>query len=58
MVSTKTLLKYPDWKLPFTFNTDTYDKQLGAIISNNKQRNAFFSIRLRKPQRNCTTNEK
>ena len=37
MVSVETLLSYPDWKLPFTVHTDTYDKQLGSvIIQNNK----------------------
>ena len=35
VVSAETLLYYPDWKLPFTFHTDAFDKQLGAVISQN-----------------------
>ena len=35
MVSEKTLLSYPDWKLTFTVHTDASDKQLGAVISHN-----------------------
>ena len=26
MVSSETLLSYPDWKIPFTVHTDVYDK--------------------------------
>ena len=33
MVSAEMLLNYPDWSIPFTVNTDAYDKQLGAFIS-------------------------
>ena len=35
MVSSETLIIYPDWKMTFTFHTDAYDKQLGAVISKN-----------------------
>ena len=58
MVSAETLLIYTDWKLPFTVHTDASDKQFGAFISQNNNPIAFFSRRLSKPQRNCTTNEK
>ena len=52
MVSTETLLSYPDWKLPFTFHTDASDKHLGAVISQNNKTIAFFSRRSSKPQLN------
>ena len=58
MVSDKTLLSYPDWKLPFKVHTDASDKQLGAFISQNNKPIAFFSKKLRKPQCNYTTTEK
>ena len=58
MVSAETLLSYPYWKLPFTFHNDAYDKQLCAFISQNNKPIDLFSIRLSKPQRNYTTNEK
>ena len=58
MVSTETLLSYPDWKLPFTVNTDASDKYLGAVIIQNNKPIAFFSMKLSNPQRNHTTTEK
>ena len=58
MVSTKTLLSYPYWKLPFTVNTYASDKQLcDGIIQNNKPI-AFFLILFSKPQLNYTKTEK
>ena len=36
MVSDETLLSYLDWKNPLTVHTDASDKQLGAVISRNK----------------------
>ena len=36
MVSAETLLNDPDCKIPFTFPTGAYDKQLGAVISQKK----------------------
>ena len=33
MLSSKMLLSYPDWKLPFTVHTDASDKQVCAFIS-------------------------
>ena len=58
MVSAETLLSYTDWKMPFTVHTGAYDKQLGAVISHNKNPIHFFSRRLSKPQCNYTTTEK
>ena len=36
------MIIYPDWKLPFTFHNDDYDKQLGAVISQNNKPIDFF----------------
>ena len=58
MVSAETLLIYPDLKLPFTVHTDSSDKNLGAVISQDNKPIAFFSRILSKPQRNYTTTEK
>ena len=58
MVSSETLLGYPDCKLPFTFHTDASDKQLGAVIIQNKKPISFFYIILSKPQHNYNTTEK
>ena len=58
MVSSENLLSYQYWKLPFTVHTDASDKQLGAVISNNKKPFAFFSRKLSQPQRDCTTTDK
>ena len=49
MVSAKTLLSYPDWKLPFMVCTDSSDKQLGDVISHNNTPIAFFSRIFSKP---------
>ena len=51
MVSTETLLSYPEWKLPIMVHTDASDKQLGAVISQNNKLIAFFSRKLSNPQR-------
>ena len=51
-------MRYPDWKLTFTVQTDAYDKQLGAVISHNNKPIVFFSRKLSKPQRNHTTTKK
>ena len=50
--------RYLDWKLPFKVHTDAFDKQLGAVISQNNKPIAFFSMKLIKPQRNYTTTDK
>ena len=58
MVSTETLLSYPDWTITSTLHTNASDKQLGAVIINNNKPIALFSIRLSNPQRNYTTTNK
>ena len=58
MVSSETLLSYPDWKLPFTVHTDSSDKKVGDVISHNNKPIYFFSRRLIQTQRNYTMNEK
>ena len=58
MVSAKTLLHYPDWKIPFTVHIDASDKQLVTVISQNNKPIAVFSRILRKPQRNYTETKK
>ena len=37
MVSAETLISNPDLRLTFTSHTDEYDKQLGAVISQNNK---------------------
>ena len=56
--SAEKFMGYPGWKLPFTVHTDSSDKQLCAVISQNNKLIAFFSRRLSKPRRNCTTTDK
>ena len=58
MVSSETLLSYPDCTIPFTFHADACDKQLGAVISQNNKPIVFFSRILINPQRNYTTTKK
>ena len=58
MASAETLISDPDWKLAFTVHTDASGKQVGAVISQNNKRIAFFSRKLSKPHRNYTTTEK
>ena len=58
MVSAETLMSYPYRKLPFILHIDASDKHLGDVISQNNKPIAFFSRKLIKPQRNCTTTEK
>ena len=58
MMSEEVILTNPDWSIPFDIQTDTLDKQLGAVISQNGKPIAFFSRQLSKSQRNYTTTEK
>ena len=58
MVSSETLLSYPDWKIAFIVHTDVSDKYSDAFIRQNNKPISFFSRILSKPQRNYTTNEK
>ena len=50
MLSSDTLLSYPGCKIPFKVHTYAYDKQLGAVISQNNKPIELFSIILSKPQ--------
>ena len=54
MVSAENLLSYPYWTILFTVHTNTSDKQLGAVISQNNKAIEFLEIRLSKPQHNYT----
>ena len=58
MVSAETLLNSPDCKIPFAIHIDASDKELVAVISQNDKPIAFFSRKLRKPQRNFTMKNK
>ena len=58
MVSTETLLSYPDRTITSTLHTNASDKQLGDVIIINNKPIALFSIRLSNPQRNYTTTNK
>ena len=58
MVSMDTLLRYTDWKLPFTVHTDASDKKLGDVIRQNNKPINFFYSKLSKPQRKYTTTKK
>ena len=58
MVSAKTLLSYPHWKLTFTVQINATDKQKGAVIIQNNKHISFFSSKLSNPQRNYTTTKK
>ena len=37
IVSEETVFNYQDWKIHFKIHTDAYDKQLGAVISQNNK---------------------
>ena len=58
MVSSDNVSGYPYWTISFIVHIYAYDKQLGAVISQNNKTIAFFSKRLSKPQRNYTTTKK
>ena len=58
MVSFDTLSKYFYWTIPFIIHTYAFDKQTGAVIGQETKPLPFFSRKLSKPQRNCTTTEK
>ena len=58
MVSTETLLSYPDWKIPFTVHTDASDKKLGDVIIQNNKPIYLFLRRISIPQPNYTTTYK
>ena len=55
MLSRETLLKYYNWKIPFTINIDASDKQLGDIISQNDKPVTLFLRKSSKTHRNYNT---
>ena len=57
MMSAETLLSYPSWTISFTVHNGASDKQLVDVMSNKNTPIYFFSIWLRKPQRNYITIE-
>ena len=58
IVSAKTPLNHYNWTIPLTEHTDTSDKKLSAVISQNDKPIPFFLIKLSNPQHNYTTTEK
>jgi RNase H-like domain found in reverse transcriptase len=57
LISRKTLLTYPDFKLPFKIHTDASQVQLGACISQAGKPVAFYSKKLNPAQTRYTTTE-
>ena len=49
---------YPDFNVPFEIYTDTSDRQLGAVITQNGRPLAYYSRKLNNAQRNYTTTER
>ena len=57
VLSTETLLAYPDFDRPFVVHTDASDTQLGTVISQEKKPIAFYSRKLNDAQKRYTTTE-
>jgi transposase InsO family protein len=57
VLSTETLLAYPQFDKPFVIHTDASDTQLGAVISQDKKPIAFYSRKLSPTQKRYTTTE-
>ena len=57
-VSDDNLLKYLEYKIPFTVHTDAYEKHVVTVISRNKLPIVLLFIIFRKPQNKYTTIEK
>ena len=57
IMSKETLLAYPDFTKPFDIHTDASNTQLGAVISQEGQRIAFYSRKLNPAQTRYTTTE-
>ena len=58
MFYAETLLNDTDYTIIFNVNTDAYDKQLGAVISNNNKPISFYAIITKNMKCKYTTTEK
>jgi RNase H-like domain found in reverse transcriptase len=58
VISTETMLIYPNHELPWQVETDASDYQLGAVLKQEQKIVAYFSRKLNPAQRNYTTIEK
>ena len=56
--STEEVLNFMDWRYLLTVHTDSYDKKLSDVISQNNKPIHLFSERLVNAQKNCITIEK
>ena len=54
MIYAENLMKYPDWTIMSTAQTDASDKKLCYFISNDNKTILLFSRRSRNSQRNYT----
>ena len=57
VMSTETLLAYPQFDKPFIVHTDASDTQLGAVIFQKKKPIEFYSRKLNDAQKRYTTTE-
>ena len=53
----ETILNYPDFNKVFDIHTDTSDRQLGTVISQEGKPLAFYSRKLSSAQHNYTTTD-
>jgi hypothetical protein len=51
------ILTFPDFSKPFHIYTDASDKQLGAVITQDKKPIVFYSRKLNSAQQRYTTGE-
>ena len=58
LVVKDTMLAFPNFNLKFVIHTDASDRQLVAVISQNRKPIAFYSRKLNSAQRRYTTTER
>ena len=58
IIARDVLLAYPDFSKKFELFTDSSDKQLGAVITQDGRPIAYYSCKLNSSQLNYTTTEK
>ena len=58
IITSETMLKFPDFSKPFDIHTDASDTQLGAVLSQNGHPVAFYSRKLNSAQQNYTVGER